>query len=421
MGKPQPGGRLAAAAALIAVVLPVAATSAAPPSFASLRIELEAAIADEQRALDLLTKVPPRDGAAELKLNASMERLRHIHEALKGSTLEPWVRQSANAAAGLDSTAASRLPPLNQAIREIAMDEIEKALAEKHQLMGALTPAQAPGGSQCADGRDNDGDQLVDARYESGCTSGKDASERSPLTCSLGYGVAGGLSQVEGTCTGTFAKLEIVAPPGATFDTKRPPVVVESETCRYSSPSRLECVMGDGADNPGHVVKARFRLQNASASARPRLFLRDFARRGRFHALKASAAGRPTADLGVEAKVASSFLDKNGHGRVTGTLLITSARKADAVVPYTLLVTSNRLESARAVTVEPLVTCKAGQTGTECAMGTMGGGSALAFSWAMPVSGAGRLTVTFELVSDATDPQPANNKATVEAELRASP
>lgn len=413
--------RLAAAAALAAAVLamlvPGAGTTAAPePTIASLRIELLAAIAEEKRALELLAKEPPRDRAAELQLDSSIERLRHIEKALQGLSLPAYVRDSIRSAAGLDGIATARLPPLNQAIREIAITEIERALNDKHQVLGALIAAPRAGASQCADGRDNDGDRLVDARYESGCTNAKDASEGSPLTCTLGVGVAGGRDQVKGSCSGTFAKIELDAPRGATFDTKLMPVAPQAELCRYSSPSRLECTMDDGAANPRHLVDLRFKLRNGPA-ARLRALIRDFAGRARTFTV-APQAGRVTADLAVTARVDTAFLDQNGRGRVSGTLEVTN-RGPNESSPFTLLISANRMESARAAEVTSLsLKCTQTASGVTCTGPRVAKDLALGFAFALPVTGAGLLIVDFEVRSDSPDPQPANNKTSVQVELR---
>lgn len=295
----------ALATAVTAALIPAAGTTAAPePSISALRDELVAAIADERRALELLAKEPPRDRAAELALDRSIARLDRIADGLQSLSLPPYVRSSVRAASGLDNQATGRLPPFNQAVREIAIDEIEQALYEKNQVRGVLIPPPRSGASQCADGRDNDGDQLVDARYESGCTSTKDASEGSPLTCTLDSGS----NQVQGSCSGTFAKIELVAPRGVTFDTERMPVAAQSQLCRYSSPQRLECLMSDGAANPRHVVNVGFKLRTGSAS-RLRALIRDFAGRARTWPVAPSKPAPPTADVDPVAARCSARFD----------------------------------------------------------------------------------------------------------------
>ena len=255
----------------------------------------------------------------------------------------------------------------------------------------------------------------VDARYESGCTSAKDASEGSPLTCSLGSGLAGGLSQVKGSCSGTFAKIELAAPQGVTFDTKRMPVATQAEVCRYSSPRRLECLMADGVANPRHVVNVRFKLAKGSAS-RLRALIRDFAGRSRAWPVAQSQPGRATADLRVNARIDTAFLDRNGVGRVSGTLEVTNLGPSEASA-FRLLMSSNRVDSARAAEIT-FLSCAKTETGVACTGPRVARPLSLGYAFALPVSGAGQLIVDFEVRSDTPDPQPANNKSSVQVELQ---
>lgn len=407
-------GAATLAAAMVAVLLPGAGTATPRASIGELRAELLAAIAAEKRALELLAKVPPRDGAAELQLDRSIDHLRRVAEGLKGLSLPPFARSSIQAASGFDDQATGRLPPFNQAVREIAIDEIERALTDKRQVLGVLIPPAPAGAPQCADGRDNDGDQLVDARLESGCTSSKDTTEGSALACTL----RSGTNQVTGSCSGTFSKLELVAPQGVAFDTSQTPVATQSELCRYSSPRRLECLMSDGAANPRHIVNVRFRLRQGSAS-RLRALIRDFAGRSRLWPIAAAQPGGTSADLRVTARIDTAFLDRNGVGRVSGTLEITNLGPSEASA-FRLLVSSNRVDSARAAEITSLP-CARTETGVGCTGPRVARGLTLAYGFGMPVNGAGQLTVTFELTSTTRDPSPANNSVRVQADLRPSP
>src|SRR5687767_7901716 len=99
------GGAAALAAAVVAVLLPGAGTATPQASIAELRAELLAAIAAEKRALELLAKVPPRDRAAELQLDRSIDHLLRVAEGLKGLSLPPFARSSIQAASGFDDQA----------------------------------------------------------------------------------------------------------------------------------------------------------------------------------------------------------------------------------------------------------------------------------------------------------------------------
>lgn len=126
-----------------------------------------------------------------------------------------------------------------------------------------------------------------------------------------------------------------------------------------------------------------------------------------------------TADLRVEARIDSAFLGSNGVGRVGGTVVVTSLGPAEST-PFKLVVSSNRTDSARAAEFV-FLDCMQTPTGITCPGLSVNRGIELAFAWGMPVSGAGLLTVRFEMQSDTVDPQPANNVAEVSVDLKPSP
>src|SRR5215213_1369386 len=78
----------------------------------------------------------------------------------------------------------------------------------------AASAAGAERPPQCADGRDNDGDGLVDWRRDSGCGDRSDDSESTPLRCELQQHALARRVTVSGRCTGPFAAVEIRPPPG---------------------------------------------------------------------------------------------------------------------------------------------------------------------------------------------------------------
>jgi hypothetical protein len=283
-------------AAIVAVLLPSAATTATPdPKYAVQRAKLADAIAEEKRALALLKKSPPRTRTAKLALERSAGLL---NEILESGPLPTGVAGSLGDAARADSRAAHDirrdLRPDSDAGRfAIAAAELgtEAALDQKAWAASALAQPAAPQGNvQCADRIDNDGDGLVDARFDSGCTSARDGGEQGALTCSLGYTGETSVS-LQGTCSGTFAKLELNAPVGIAFDVRTMPVVQHAQACHYVTPRRLECAMSDGVANPRHVVNARFRFTRPARTALP-VFVRDYRRRARaFVAGRRQASG----------------------------------------------------------------------------------------------------------------------------------
>jgi hypothetical protein len=281
------------ATALTAVSIPAAGTTAATDvDRAEVRAALTAAIADENRAWVLINKRPPRRGTAALMLDRSERRLNEINGALRGSalasTLPGWVSENISEAANRDNVAAGHLRRFWTAT-DIFL--VEKAVRLKSQALAALDTPAAASSPECSDGKDNDGDRLVDGRVDSGCTAAEDGSESTALTCSLGYTSAGTSVLVQGTCSGPFSKIELTAPTGVSFDTRTMPVVQQAQACRYATERRLECLMSDGVANPQHVVNARFKLTKRSASGL-RMLIRDFLGRGRAQPVSAALSLR---------------------------------------------------------------------------------------------------------------------------------
>jgi len=268
----------ALATAVLAILVPAAGTAAPEFDRAPLVRELNAAIADEERALQLLAKSPPRRETARLALDRSRMRLHEILEDYPPPSLPGLVVGSVADARNFDESVMKDLATPGSLAK--ARKKIEYALRRKHQASGSLLPPPSTGGSQCSDGRDNDGDRLVDARYDAGCTNARDGSEGSPLTCSLEYAPRGSLYVVQGTCSGVFFKVEISAPQGAEFNTKQPPVVVQDRACWFADARTLDCVMGDGDANPGHVLDIRWREQSGPATTMPlKVWITDFSGR----------------------------------------------------------------------------------------------------------------------------------------------
>jgi hypothetical protein len=275
MGKRGAGLRIAAVAVLVAaaVTIPAAATTAAPsPSLAEVRALLVFAIADEKRALELLRKKPPRVGTAQLALKRSRERLDAI---LRESTLPFWARDHLLSASFLEASAVSQASSM--------AFFTTGALQHKETAMDLLRRPATVRGPQCANGVDDDRDGTEDAKRDSGCTDKKDKTERGRLSSGLVVGQNGASMVVEGQASGPFARIEIRAPAGNRFDTRREPNVRFSRDCRFASPRKLECVMEDGQANPRHVVSARFRLISSIIASRLSFVLFDFG--GRRHSV----------------------------------------------------------------------------------------------------------------------------------------
>ncbi|MEX0673428.1 MAG: hypothetical protein WD067_01565 [Gaiellaceae bacterium] len=399
------------AAALIVAFVP-SAVAAPGPSLGVMRAKLADALEDEVRANRLLLRSPPRTGTARLLLERSLGTLRE----LRGPAGSP--PGNSHAANRIDHAIANdirALAGISSGRRYDAFYGLSRAFDFKRAALGFLQTPR-PAAPQCADGRDNDGDGTVDAAFDSGCASSKDGTERSPLAFRFEVTRDGLVATIEGATSGPISRLQITVPSGSVLDTTQPPQVGFSLGCRYLSARQLDCLMKDGRANPRHRVFARLRFREGFASSF-RVRVSDVAGRARTQTLTPPAA--LAADLHVEARIDSAFLGSNGVGRVGGTVVVTSLGPAEST-PFKLVVSSNRIDSARAAEFV-FLDCMQTPTGVTCPGLSVNRGIELAFAWGMPVSGAGLLTVRFEMQSDTTDPQPANNVAEVSVDLKPSP
>jgi len=262
----------ALATAVLAVLVPAAGTAAPELDRAALVRELQAAYADESRAWVALSRNPPRAAAAELAVTRSRMRLLEI---LKDLSLPTPVFKNVEGAAQSDNRVIeSAWRDYNSARKWIGL-----ALRQKIWALGWLLPPAGTGASQCSNGLDDDRDKTVDAPYDSGCTNAEDGSERSPLTCSLGYGPGGGAHVVQGTCSGSFLTIELI-PTGSKLDTKR--TTADRGRVCAASESRIDCVTDIKVENPGHRVNVRFRYRKElQAAKRVKVVVTDFGGRAR--------------------------------------------------------------------------------------------------------------------------------------------
>jgi hypothetical protein len=106
-------------------------------------------------------------------LERSERRLNEINRALRGSTLAStppgWVSGHISAAADADRSVIDRLRDGTVDVHTLR-ERIEHAMWLKSRALAAFDTPSAAGSSECSDGKDNDGDRLVDGRVDSGCT-----------------------------------------------------------------------------------------------------------------------------------------------------------------------------------------------------------------------------------------------------------
>lgn len=233
-------------------------------------LEIQAANEDEERAEALLRKNPPRLKSALERTERAAQRLRvvagYLSTAAGGGAAESLVTR----AAAYDNRAGASLYYGNP---EDALEDLGNARVLKRQaleLVRKLPGSIAP--SQCADGRDNDGDALADAKDDPGCTSDRDARESSPFSCALSSRIVSGRLVVEGACSGAFSEFDVTlldSQLNGRYDVKNAP------SCGAPRPTGFRCSTKDGLQNPQHLVDVRISTTSAEKTQRVRVRLFD--------------------------------------------------------------------------------------------------------------------------------------------------
>lgn len=264
---------------LVAVALAAGAARAAAPepveSRAGALSELRAAIADEQRALELLRKDPPRYDTAALRLRDSRDRLANVRGYLSGVPGAAVAEAMVDEAWHTDVRARDATWRL-EAEKAIAL--IGAGLAIKRAAVRRVPPAAAPATSaQCSDGKDNDGDGITDWTLEPGCTSSRDVRESTRFSCAVESATVSGRLALTGSCSGTFSEVEFTLLDGlqlnGRFDIKHAP------SCSPPTVTRVSCTTKDGAQNPGRLVDARFATTARQPGQRVQLRFFDIRKR----------------------------------------------------------------------------------------------------------------------------------------------
>ena len=121
---------------------------------------------------------------------------------------------------------------------------------------GSCRTRRPPAAAQCSDGKDNDGDGIVDWTLEPGCTSARDVRESTRFACTVRSSAVAGRLALEGSCSGAFSEVEFTLLGGlqlnGRFDIKHAP------SCSPPTVMRVRCRTKNGAQNPGRLVDARF-------------------------------------------------------------------------------------------------------------------------------------------------------------------
>jgi hypothetical protein len=266
------------AAVLGAAALVVSAAGAAPvpvESRAAALLELQAAIEDELRALELVRRDPPRRDTARLRLKTSLDRLAGVRDFLSATPGAQAGEALVDQAWTADVQARDAVGRYEE---ENAIELIEKGLARKRAALPAVRAAKPPAAAaQCSDGKDNDGDGIVDWTLEPGCTSARDVRESTRFSCAVESAVASGRLALTGACSGAFSEVEFTLLDGlqldGRFDIKLAP------SCSPPTPTRVRCKTKNGAQNPGRLVDARFATNARMPGQRVQLRFFDIRKR----------------------------------------------------------------------------------------------------------------------------------------------
>jgi len=276
--------RVVAVAVLVSGILVLGASAARNPVPVKTRTEaaeqLKLAIEDELRVIELIKKKPPRVQTARDRIDRGVDRLLGVVDYLStvpgGGAAEAAVSGALSddftayllisAPGGPDALGQSR-----------AIEHLERALLRKRGALRTLPDEVPPAVGQCGDGKDNDGDGIVDWTVEPGCSSARDVRESSRFSCTVEPRVASGRLALEGTCSGAFSEVEFTLLDGlqlnGRFDIKHAP------SCSPPTVTRVRCKTKNGAQNPGHLVDARFATTTRDPSQRVQLRFFDVRKR----------------------------------------------------------------------------------------------------------------------------------------------
>jgi hypothetical protein len=276
-------------AGLVAAALAVGAASAAPVPVQTRTqaiAELNAAIEDERRAIELLKKDPPHLRAARERIYRSGDRVSGVYDFLSGIP-DAAAGQNALGGARADDYAAGHLLPTHYGPRPKglprAIEFLERALLRKRAALPFVQDARTPpAAAQCSDGKDNDGDGIADWTTEPGCSSARDVRESSPFVCGLGSTIVTGRIVVRGSCSGAFSEVEFMLLDDVQLNGRWD--VMHAPSCSQAPPRSVRCRTKSGPQNPGRLVDGRFATTSKDPLQRVQLRFFDVRKRqiGRF-------------------------------------------------------------------------------------------------------------------------------------------
>jgi len=242
--------------------------------------QLRAAIEDELRVIELIKKEPPRVETARSRIDSSTARLNGVVEYLSGVPGAAAAENAAMSARGADYGAYLLISapggPSDLGKRR-AIEFLERAILNKRGALRVLPDERPAAAAQCSDGKDNDGDGIVDWTVEPGCSSARDVRESSRFDCTVRSSTVAARLALEGSCSGTFSEVEFTLLDGlqlnGRFDIKHAP------SCSPPTVTRVRCKTKNGAQNPGRLVDVRFTTTARQPGQRVQLRFFDIRKR----------------------------------------------------------------------------------------------------------------------------------------------
>ena len=235
--------------------------------------QLNAAIEDERRALELLRKDPPHLRAARDRIYRSADRVSGVYDFLS-TVPDAAAGQDALGGARADDYAAGHLLPTHYGPRPAglprAIEFLERAVLRKRAALPFVQDAQRPPRvAECSDGKDNDGDGITDWQLEPGCSSSRDVRESSRFSCGLDSKIASGRLALTGSCSGAFSEVQFTLLDGVRLNGRYNLLHVPS--CGTPTLTRLRCQTKSGSQNPGRLIDARFTTTSKDPTQRVQL------------------------------------------------------------------------------------------------------------------------------------------------------
>jgi hypothetical protein len=248
----------------VAVLVTGVAGAASVPveTRAAALLELQAAIEDEQRALELMRKDPPRREAAANRLASARDRLAGVRDFLSTAPGAGAAEARVGEAWQTDVEARDAVWRRED---ESAVALIRQALETKRAALPLVRAAQPPRtAAECSDGKDNDGDGITDWQLEPGCTSARDARESTKPACAVESRLAAGRLVLSGSCSGAFSELDVTLLDGVQLNGRFD--IAHAPSCSPPTLTRIRCKTKDGAQNPQHLIDVRMTTTRPAAT-----------------------------------------------------------------------------------------------------------------------------------------------------------